>query len=148
MEFELDFRRKEESLTWLIADVLLLALFLFGFAKIGKPLTPYIGSSAQVLNWSDWTLHKAEKVYNEERDVLRKDAEFLALALESKSNPVQISLLVNQIEEDVSEGTPALASARAAIAQAALDTGDWSIGILEREKALQSLGIATALLRE
>ena len=146
MEFELDFR--ENQAVAIITGFLSLALLLFSSAQIGKPLTPYTGETAQVLSWADWTLHKAEKIYIEERDLLRKDAESLDQALESKSDPVSVSLLIKQIEEHISEGTPALSPARAALAQAALDTGDWSIGILEREKALGSLGIAIALLSE
>ena len=146
MEFELDIR--EDKTAWYIGAFIAIALLLFGLGKIGKPLTPYVGSTASVMNWSDWTLHKAEKVYKTERTVLRKDVELLAQVLEAKSNPVQVSILVKQIGKDVDEGTPALALARAAVAQAALDIGDWSIGILEREQAIQSLEIAIALLSE
>jgi hypothetical protein len=146
VEFELDFR--EDRATWVVGIFLVIALVLFGLGKIGKPLTPYMGSTARVMGWSDWTLHKAEKVYKTERTILRRDVELLAQVLEAKSNPVQVSLLVKQIERDIVEGTPALASARLAVAQAALDVGDWSIGILEREKAIQSLEIAIALLSE
>ena len=146
MEFELDFR--EDQATWIVGIFLTIALVLFGLGKIGKPLTPYMGSSARVMGWSDWTLHKAEKIYNTEIAILRRDVELLAQVLEAKSNPVQISLLVKQIGGDVVEGTPALASARLAVAQAALDVGDWSIGVLERDKAIQSLEIAIALLSE
>ena len=146
MEFELDFR--ENKTAWYIGAFLVITLFLFGLGEIGKPLTPYVGSTARVMGWSDWTLHKAEKIYNTEIAILRRDVELLAQVLEAKSNPVQISLLVKQIGRDVVEGTPALASARLAVAQATLDVGDWSIGILEREKAIQSLEIAIALLSE
>jgi hypothetical protein len=146
VEFELDFR--EDQATWMVGIFLTVALVLFGLGKIGKPLTPYVSSTARVMGWSDWTLHKAEKIYNTERAILRRDVELLAQVLEAKSNPVQVSLLVKQIGRDVVEGTPALASARLAVAQATLDVGDWSIGILEREKAIQSLEIAIALLSE
>ena len=146
MEFELDFR--EDQATWMVGIFLTVALVLFGLGKIGKPLTPYVSSTARVMGWSDWTLHKAEKIYNTEIAMLRRDVELLAQVLEAKSNPVQVSLLVKQIGRDVVEGTPALASARAAVAQATLDVGDWSIGILEREKVIQSLEIAIALLSE
>ena len=146
MEFELDFR--EDKTAWVIGIFLTVALVLFGLGKIGEPLTPYVGSTARIMGWSDWTLHKAEKIYNTEIAILRRDVELLAQVLEAKSNPVQISLLVKQIGRDVVEGTPALASARLAVAQATLDVGDWSIGILEREKAIQSLEIAIALLSE
>ena len=146
MEFELDFR--EDQATWIVGIFLTIALVLFGLGKIGKPLTPYMGSSARVMGWSDWTLHKAEKIYTTEIAILRRDVELLTQVLEAKSNPVQVSLLVKQIGRDVVEGTPALASARAAVAQATLDVGDWSIGVLEREKAIQSLEIAIALLSE
>jgi hypothetical protein len=146
VEFELDFR--EDQATWIVGIFLTIALVLFGLGKIGKPLTPYMGSSARVMGWSDWTLHKAEKIYTTEIAILRRDVELLTQVLEAKSNPVQVSLLVKQIGRDVVEGTPALASARAAVAQATLDVGDWSIGVLEREKAIQSLEIAIALLSE
>jgi hypothetical protein len=146
VEFELDFR--EDQATWIAGIFLTIALVLFGLGKIGKPLTPYVGSTARVMGWSDWTLHKAEKIYKTEIAILRRDVELLAQVLEAKSNPVQVSLLVKQIGRDVVEGTPALASARAAVAQATLDVGDWSIGILEREKVIQSLEIAIALLSE
>jgi hypothetical protein len=146
VEFELDFR--EDQATWIVGIFLIIALTLFGLGKIGKPLTPYVGGAARVMGWSDWTLHKAEKIYKTEIAILRRDVELLAQVLEAKSNPVQVSLLVKQIGRDVVEGTPALASARLAVAQATLDVGDWSIGILEREKAIQSLEIAIALLSE
>ncbi len=146
MEFELDFR--EDKTAWYVGAFITIALLLFGLGKIGKPLTPYMGDTASVMSWSDWTLHKAEKVYNTERAALRKNVELLAQVLETKSNPVQVSILVKQIGKDVAEGTPALASARSAVAVAALDVGDWSIGILERERAIQSLEIAVALLSE
>jgi hypothetical protein len=146
VEFELDIR--EDKTAWYIGAFITIALLLFGLGKIGKPLTPYVGSTARVMGWSDWTLHKAEKIYTTEIVILRRDVELLAQVLEAKSNPVQVSLLVKQIGKDVVEGTPALASARAAVAQATLNVGDWSIGILEREKAIQSLEIAIALLSE
>jgi len=146
VEFELDIR--EDKTAWYIGAFITIALLLFGLGKVGKPLTPYVGSAASVMSWSDWTLHKAEKVYKTERTLLRKDVELLAQVLEAKSNPVQVSILVKEIGKDVDEGTPALALARAAVAQAALDIGDWSIGILERERAIQSLEIAIALLSE
>jgi hypothetical protein len=146
VEFELDIR--EDKTAWYIGAFITIALILFGLGKIGKPLTPYMGSTARVMGWSDWTLHKAEKIYATEIAILRRDVEFLVQVLEAKSNPVQVSLLVKQSGRDVVEGTPALVSARAAVAQAALDVGDWSIGILEREKAIQSLEIAIALLSE
>ena len=146
MEFELDLKGNQSGIV-LGALALVIAL-TFVLATVGRPVTLYEGSTARVLNWSTWNLYKAEKRYKAQIAVLRSDVEELAKALDGRNNAVQVSLLVKQIEADVSEGVPALTSARAALYQAALDVGDWSIGILSREEAIASLELASALLQE
>ena len=126
---------------------MVVALLVFGLAKIGQAVTPYENDTARVLTLTDWKLHKAEKVYNAELDILRSDVDELVTALDTKADPVRISLLVNKISADVADGTPALATARQAVFQAALDVGDWSTGVLARETAIASLEIAIALLQ-
>ena len=146
MEFELDLKGNQSGIV-LGALALVIAL-AFVLASVGRPVTLYEGSTARVLNWSTWNLYKAEKQYRAQIAVLRSDVEELVKALEGCNNAVQVSLLVKQIEEDVADGVPALASARATLYQAALNVGDWSIGILSREEAIVSLELASALLQE
>ena len=145
MEFELDIR--EDQSVWMVAGILAIALLLFGLGKIGQPLTPYEGGVARVMNLADWQLIQAEEIYDAEIEVLRSDVDSLATALEAKSDPVRVSLLVKKISTDVADGTPALATARQALYQASLDVGDWSTGVLDRERAIASLQIAIALLQ-
>ncbi len=145
MEFELDIR--EDQSVWMVAGILAIALLLFGLGKIGQPLTPYEGGVARVMNLADWRLIQAEEIYGAEIEVLRSDVDSLATALEVKSDPVRVSLLVKKISTDVADGTPALATARQALYQASLDVGDWSTGVLDRERAIASLQIAIALLQ-
>ena len=145
MEFELDIR--EDQSVWMVAGILAIALLLFGLGKIGQPLTPYEGGVARVMNLADWQLIQAEEIYDAEIEVLRADVDSLVTALEAKSDPVRVSLLVKKISTDVADGTPALATARQALYQASLDVGDWSTGVLDRERAIASLQIAIALLQ-
>jgi hypothetical protein len=145
VEFELDIR--EDQSVWMVAGILAIALLLFGLGKIGQPLTPYEEGVARVMNLADWQLIQAEEIYDAEIEVLRVDVDSLATALEAKSDPVRVSLLVKKISTDVADGTPALATARQALYQASLDVGDWSTGVLDRERAIASLQIAIALLQ-
>ena len=78
---------------------------------------------------------------------LRADVDSLEAALEAKSDPVRVSLLIKKISADLKEGTPALATAREAVYQASLNVGDWSTGILDRENAIASVQVAIALLQ-
>jgi len=130
-----------------VAGILSIALLLFGLGKIGRPLTPYEGGVARVMNLADWRLIQAEEIYDAEIEVLRADVDSLTTALEAKSDPVRVSLLVKKISADVADGTPALTTARQAVFQASLDVGDWSTGVLDRERAIASLQIAIALLQ-
>ena len=145
MEFELDIRENQSA--WTVAGIFALVLLLFGLAKVGQPLTPYEGSTARVMTLADWRLIQAKDVYNAEAEILRSDVDGLAAALDAKSDPVRVSLLVKKISGDVTDGTPALATARQAVYQAALDVGDWSTGVLDRDTAISSLEVAIALLQ-
>lgn len=145
MEFELDVR--EDQTVWTIAILSIIALLLFGLGVIGRPVTPYEGDTARVMTSADWELIQAEEVYNTEIVILRRDVDSLVAALDAESDPVRVSLLVKKISGDVADGTPALATARQAVFQAALNVGDWSTGVLDREIAITSLQTAIALLR-
>lgn len=145
MEFELDIR--EDQSAWTIAIILTAALLFFGLAKIGQPVTPYQGNMARVITLTDWQLIQAEEIYDTEIDILRSDVDSLVAALETKPDPVRVSLLIKKISGDVADGTPALATARQAVYQAALNVGDWSTGVLDRETAIASLQIALGLLQ-
>lgn len=145
MEFELDVR--EDQTVWTIAILSIIALLLFGLGVIGRPVTPYEGDTARVMTSADWELIQAEEVYNAEIVILRRDVDSLVAALDAESDPVRVSLLVKKISGDVADGTPALATARQAVFQAALNVGDWSTGVLDREIAITSLQTAIALLR-
>ena len=145
MEFELDVR--EDQTVWTIAILSIIALLLFGLGVIGRPVTPYEGDTARVMTSADWELIQAEEVYNTEIVILRRDVDSLVAALDAESDPVRVSLLVKKISGEVADGTPALATARQAVFQAALNVGDWSTGVLDREIAITSLQTAIALLR-
>jgi hypothetical protein len=145
VEFELDIR--EDQNVWMVVGILAIALLLFGLGKIGKPVTPYEGSTARVMTLTDWKLIQAEEIYNAEIEILRSDVDSLVAALEAKSDPVRVSLLVKKISGDVTDGTPALATARQAVSQASLNVGDWSTGVQNREIAIASVQVAIALLQ-
>ena len=145
MEFELDVR--EDQTVWVIAGLLVIAFLLFGVAVIGQPVTSYDAGVARVMTLTDWRFIQAEDIYNAEIAVLRNDVDSLIAALETTSDPVRVSLLVKKISGDVTDGTPALATARQAVFQAALNVGDWSTGVLDRETAIASLEVAIALLQ-
>jgi hypothetical protein len=145
VEVELDIRK--EQAVWAIASILVAALLLFSLAMIGRPVTPYEGDTARVIALTDWKLIQAEEVYNAEIEILRSDVDSLVTVINEKTDPVRASLLVKKISSDTKDGTPALATARQAVLQAALDVGDWSTGVLDREKAIAALEVAIMLLQ-
>jgi hypothetical protein len=147
MEFELDFRKNEETL-WLAALIALFIAAIFGLAQIGRNVTPVdaAGNSA-LLGWPDWQLLKAERVYADEMASLRVDVAELAAMLEREPNPVAAQLLADRITRRTASGDPSLATARIAVSNAALSVRNWASGTLDRDRAILAVQEALAFLK-
>ena len=147
MEFELDFRKNEETI-WLAALVVLIVAAVFGLAQVGRRVTRVDASGeASLLGWSDWRLLQAERAYADEMARLRVDATELVAMLEREPNPVAAQLLADRIARRTASGDASLATARLALANAAASVRNWAAGTLDRDSAILSVQEALALLQ-
>ena len=147
MEFELDFRKNEETL-WLAALIVLIVAVIFGLAQIGRQVTRVDASGeASLLDWSDWRLLQAERAYADEMASLRVDATQLVAMLEREPNPVAAQLLADRIARRTASGDASLATARLALATAAASVHNWAAGTLDRDSAILAVQEALALLQ-
>ncbi len=147
MEFELDFRKNEETL-WLAALIVLIVAVIFGLAQIGRQVTRVDASGeASLLGWSDWRLLQAERAYADEMASLRVDATQLVAMLEREPNPVAAQLLADRIARRTASGDASLATARLALATAAASVHNWAAGTLDRDSAILAVQEALALLQ-
>ena len=147
MEFELDFRKNEETL-WLAALIVLIVAVIFGLAQIGRQVTRVDASGeASLLGWSDWRLLQAERAYADEMASLRVDATELVAMLEREPNPVAAQLLADRIARRTASGDASLATARLALATAAISVRNWAAGTLDRDSAILAVQEALALLQ-
>ena len=147
MEFELDFRKNEETI-WLAALVVLIVAAVFGLAQVGRQVTRVNASGeALLLNWSDWRLLQAERAYADEMASLRVDATELAAMLEREPNPVAAQLLADRIARHTASGDASLAAARLALSNAAISVRSWAAGTLDRDSAILSVQEALTLLQ-
>lgn len=147
MELELDFRKNEETL-WLVALIALLVAAIFGLAQIGRNVTPVdAAGNSTLLGWPDWQLLKAERVYADEMAKLRGDVAELTVMLEREPNPVAAQLLADRIARRTASGDPSLATARIAVANAALSVRNWANGTLDRDRAILAIQEALTLLK-
>ena len=147
MEFELDFRKNEETL-WLAALIVLIVAVIFGLAQIGRQVTRVDASGeASLLGWSDWRLLQAERAYADEMASLRVDATQLVAMLEREPNPVAAQLLADRIARRTASGDASLATARLALATAAISVRNWAAGTLDRDSAILAVQEALALLQ-
>jgi len=147
VEFELDFRKNEETL-WLAALIVLVVAVIFGLAQIGRQVTPVNANrEASLLGWSDWRLLQAERVYLDEMASLRVDATELVAMLEREPNPVAAQLLADRIARRTASGDASLAAARLALSAAAISVRSWAAGTLDRDHAILSVQEALTLLQ-
>jgi len=147
VEFELDFRKNEETI-WLAALVVLIVAAVFGLAQVGRRVTRVDASGeASLLGWSDWRLLQAERAYADEMASLRVDATQLAAMLEREPNPVAAQLLADRIARRTASGDASLAAARLALSNAAISVRSWAAGTLDRDSAILSVQDALALLQ-
>ena len=148
MPFEIEFNfRKNEDALWLLVFAVLIIAALVGMAQIGQNATPIENDTPQLLRWSDWQMLQAQGRYTQELTFLRTYAMDLAQVLEQQPMPVSTQFLVEQIMRETKEGDPALANARLAVANAALNVRDWSTGTLDRDTAIQSVQALQPLLQ-
>ncbi len=128
--------------------VLVGLLALLGLASLGKSFTPTAeAGEARVMTWSDWQLTKAERRFQNEREILRADMNALAALLNTTPDPVAAQLLAQRIGRHTSAGEAVLQPARTALLQAAQDVASWSAGVLDRDTATTSLQAAATLLK-
>jgi len=147
VEFELDFRKNEETL-WLAALIVLIAAVIFGLAQVGRRVTRVDASGeASLLGWSDWRLLQAERAYADEMARLRVDATELVAMLEREPNPVAAQLLADRIARHTAGGDASLAAARLALSNAAISVRSWAAGTLDRDSAILSVQEALVLLQ-
>ena len=106
--------------------------------------------NGQILTWSDYQLGKAERAYQNERAILRTDADTHIgfLAENSLSNPVAVQVVVNRIRDHTSTGVNELTGTRTSLSDAALTVRDWSIGTIGKNTAIQAVQNAVSLLSE
>lgn len=131
-----------------------LALFLLslmGMGWLGRSVTQ-AGSdgNAQILTWSNYQLGKAENAYLEERKILREDADTLMkmLGQENIPGPVAVQVAANRIIDHSNSGVTELSAARKALTNAAVTVRDWSVGLVDKNTAIQSVQAAVSLLEE
>jgi hypothetical protein len=142
MEITID--RKTLSTTLILVGL----LALLGLAALGRSYTVTTkAGSAEVLSWEDWQLAKAQKHFGSERNILRADADSLAILLDRAPDPVAAQLLAGRIGQHTSAGVSVLLPARTALLQAAQDVVSWSAGALDRDTAVASLQAAVVLLK-
>jgi len=123
-------------------------LSLLGLAALGKPFTPVTNTGeGRILTWGDWQFFKAERQYTSEREILRSDADALAMLLDQTPDPVAAQLLLSRIAQHTANGEAALSSARSALQLAAQDVASWTAGTLDRDTAVASLQAAVNLLK-
>lgn len=123
-------------------------LSLLGLAALGKPYTPVTTTGqGRILTWDDWQFFKAEQQYTSEREILRSDADALAMLLDQTPDPVTAQLLLSRIVQHTANGEAALSSARSALQQAAQDVASWTAGTLDRDTAVASLQAVVNLLK-
>jgi len=147
VEFELDFRKNEETL-WLAALIILIVAVIFGLAQIGRQVTRVDASGeASLLGWSDWRLLQAERAYADEMAALRVDATELVAMLEREPNPVAAQLLADRIARHTAGGDASLSAARLALSNATISVRSWAAGTLDRDSAILSVQEALTLLQ-
>jgi hypothetical protein len=127
---------------------IIIAAALAGFGVVGQRVTPVSESGEpRFLTWSDWRLLQAEQQWEAEASVLQNDVADMLVLLNSAPNPAAAQMLVERVENHTRTGQAALANARQAVYSAALKIRDWSVGVLDRESAIQSVQDAIALLQ-
>ena len=142
-ELNLDEKNTQNILLTVIAVILLVI-----FAGIGHSDTATDNTgNPQILSWSDWRLRQAQQAYDAQLLVLRGDAMQLAATLNQRPEPVATQILFQTIASHTANGDPSLASARSALAAAALDVRNWSTGTVDQATAIQSLQTAFTLLK-
>ena len=147
MEIEFDFQEGDRE-TWFALVLLVVVLIVVGLGILGRPVTPYTNTTqARVLTWSDWRFIQAEREYQKELAILRGYADQMITAINSQPNPVAVQLLSEQVIRQAEQGDPALGPAREALALAAIDLRNWSVGVLDRDTSLSSLQVAVELLK-
>lgn len=148
MEIELDLRG-EKAYLWQVLIAAVIVLVLIGLAMIGSRVTPLtLDGTSKVMSWSDWRLLQAEKEYHAELEVLLKDADQLAVMLESRPSPVAAQILAERISKHTRSGDVSLAPAREALLISALNIRDWAAGTLDRDTAVQSLKMTLDFLQQ
>lgn len=148
MEIELDLRG-EKAYLWQAVIATATVLLLFGLAMIGSRVTPLtLDGTPKVMSWGDWRLLQAEKEYHAELEVLLKDADQLAVMLESRPSPVAAQILAERISKHTRSGDVSLAPAREALLISALNIRDWAAGTLDRDTAVQSLQMTLDFLQQ
>ena len=148
MNFELTIR-ENEYMIWVTVLVAVLLVMIVGMAFAGRGVTVVDSAgNPQILTWSDWRMIQAQRAYDAELSVLRNDAVRVAATLDQqRPNPVAAQIVAENVARDTQSGDPSLASARAALAAAALNVRDWSTGVLDRATAVQSVQQAIGLLQ-
>ena len=147
VEFELNLKDNKETIWFTVSTVtLLVAIFILAFIGSSYTIVDNAGNP-QILSWSGWRLLQAQHAYDAQLSVLRGDAMQLAAILNQRPEPVATQLLFQTISNHTANGDPSLASARSALAAAALDVRNWSTGITDQASAIQSLQNAFTLLR-
>ncbi len=148
MEIELSLGKNSY---WREMAAALLVVCLLGLGWLGWSVTRFgTDGSAQILNWSDYQLGKAEKAYQAERETLRADADMLTglLSQSTSPSPVAVQVTANRILEHSASGVSELADARLALGAAAVVVRNWAVGSVDRNTAIQALQTAVSLLSE
>ena len=135
---EIDLSRNLWPIVALVFLMLLGSLGWLGYA--------YLPAGDRALTRSEWQVLKAQSTYRKELQELQATAETLMELLNTQPDPVRTQLSVERIQRLTSEGHPALLYQREKVALAARSVGDWAVGALDRETALQALTEATGVL--
>lgn len=136
---------------WREMTIVIIVLILSALGILGWAVTDKQGDgSAQLLTWSGYQIDKAERIYQNERRLLREDANMLSNILDKSetANPVIVQVAVNRIQDHASTGVDELTEARNKLSAAALSVRNWSIGLVDKNSAIQAVQNAVELLSE
>ena len=141
MEIELDLN---SGVGWFSGVIALLFLMVI-WGWVGYHVTPENGG---VLTWSEWQVFLARRDFQREARLLQEEAEQLAALLQTqRRDPVQAQLLVSRLQQRLREvQSPALATPKNRLLEAAQAVLDWSQGVGDYGTAVQALHTFTSAM--
>lgn len=137
---EIEIERK----TFVTALVVIGLIAVLTIGALGRAVTP---EGDKVLTWGEWKILKAQKVYVEEIQQLRKMSDELAGLLNNRPDPVRVQMQVDRLEKELADGQASLSEQRTALFDAAEAVRAWSLGQVSRETAVSAHARSVVVLQ-